>query len=129
MTDTTSGPGRGLVVFYASLTMLGGVFESFRVFLIGRASMGIIGATVILGALAQGVLWVAVGLTLIKRHPKATTLVWVLVAFQALGTVARGFIPLDILALGLNATFAFWYGRAVRRESLSAGDSGRKRAG
>jgi hypothetical protein len=95
---------RGLVVAYALFT------AAMALLLV----LGAVGGAPVTTSLAQATFWFVVAYALIRNHPKAPTLVWVLVVLSGLGTLMRGLIPLEILAFGLNLWFAVWYGRAVK---------------
>ena len=108
MNARMSGWRLGLVIAYALFTVAMGL-------LLVVAALGAGGPLAV--SLVQAVFWFALAYALVWNHPKAPTLVWVLVVLSGVGTLMRGLRPIEILALGLNVWFAVWYGRAVKATS------------
>jgi predicted metal-dependent hydrolase len=104
-TTPTANWQRVVVVTYAVFTAAGAVL-----FLLAAVE----GRTQVMTSIAQASLWFAIAVALLRKDRRAPTLLWWLVALSALGTVIRGLIPSEILALGLNLWFAVWYRRAVK---------------
>lgn len=62
-------------------------------------------------SLAQGLLFTAAGLAIIRRKKIAVTLVWVVTVLAGLGTLFRGFTPVDLALWLLQLWLATWYAK------------------
>lgn len=65
----------------------------------------------IVSSLAQGLLFTAAGLAIIRRKTIAVTLVWVVTALSGMGVLFRGVIPLDVAVWLLQLLLAIWYAK------------------
>jgi hypothetical protein len=61
------------------------------------------------GALFQGLLWLATGLAILRRKLVAIRLVWAVVILAGVGVLFRGIAPLDLLIWILSAGMAKWF--------------------
>jgi len=61
------------------------------------------------GALFQGILWLAAGLAILQRKLIAIRLIWAVVILAGVGVLFRGIAPLDLLVWLLSAGMAKWF--------------------
>lgn len=59
--------------------------------------------------ISQGLLFLTTGFAILGKKKSAITLVWVTVILGAIGTIARGLVPLDIIAEIATVAFAIWF--------------------
>jgi zinc-ribbon domain len=62
-------------------------------------------------AIGQGALFLATGLSIIRRRTVAIRLVWASTILGGLGVVLRGFIPLDLIAWLVTVALARWFSK------------------
>lgn len=95
-----------LATIYAWLSIVGGLFLIFQGWtrLAGASSAAVAAASAF-----QGFIMLATGIAILRQHSKAVGLVWTSTALFALGVLARGIVPLDLLLWLLLLAFAIWF--------------------
>ena len=58
---------------------------------------------------ANGALFCFTGVAIVEQAKIALPMIWIVVAFSALGTLMRGLIPIDILGWLVNLCISIWY--------------------
>jgi hypothetical protein len=96
----------GLLVAYGLLFIIGG----FACVVLGFYATGEFAAVLSWG---QGVAFCVAGVAVIERSRAALSLVWLTVASYALGVIARGLKPIEILILLMTAGAAVWFTRVI----------------
>lgn len=61
--------------------------------------------------IVQGLLFLTTGQAILGKKKSAITLVWVTATLGAIGTIARGLVPLEIIAEIATVAFAIWFQR------------------
>jgi hypothetical protein len=61
------------------------------------------------GAMFQGLLWLATGLAILRRKLIAIRLMWAVVILAGVGVLFRGIVPLELLVWILSAAMAKWF--------------------
>ena len=86
------------------------IFAGVLVFGLGmHAQMQSGPITLRLVLIAQGLLFLTTGIAILGKKKSAITLVWVTAILGAIGTIARGLVPLDIIAGIATVAFAIWF--------------------